>query len=210
MEVQEAERRHIARELHDEIGQTLTAVKMSLQELQRANGGTAEGNRVTGSIEIIDSALHKVRDLSLDLRPSMLDDLGLVATLRWYVDHQIQFTGFTTKLDVDGMSTRPPIEIESACFRIVQEALTNVARHAQATRVEIELEDQDDGLRLLILDDGQGFDVNEALLRATRGECVGLLGMQERAALAGGRLKIEAGPGGRGTKIQGYFPLKTA
>ena len=131
VEVQEEERRHIARELHDEIGQVLSAISVNLHAVQRVCEAAARP-RIEESIQIVDQATQQVRNLSLDLRPSMLDDLGLVATMRWYADRQAQRAGFTVHFTVESSGARLPAELAIACFRVAQEALTNVARHARA------------------------------------------------------------------------------
>jgi len=207
LETQESERRHIARELHDEIGQALTAVKINLQAAQRLP--EAPVPYLEDSISIVDRTLQQVRTLSLDLRPALLDDLGLVATLRWYVDRQAQRAGFTAQFVADPLETRPRPDIETACFRVAQEALTNVTRHAQAQQVRVELHQRDAELHLLIRDDGKGFDVRTAQERAAQGASTGLLGMQERVWLVGGQIDIESVPAG-GTEVRVRFPLQNS
>jgi len=207
LEAQENERRHIARELHDEIGQALTAVKINLQAAQRTPDTLAA--YLEDSISIVDRTLQQVRTLSLDLRPALLDDLGLVVALRWYVDRQAQRTGFTAQFVADALKTRPRPDIETACFRVAQEALTNVVRHARAQQVRVELHQRDTELHLLIRDDGKGFDVRTAQERAAQGASMGLLGMQERVWLVGGQIAIESAPAG-GTEIRVRFPLQNS
>ncbi len=207
MEAQEAERHRIARELHDEIGQALTAVKISMQAVMRSVNSSNLENQLEESINIVDRALQQVRDLSLDLRPSLLDDLGLAAALRWYVDRQARLAGFVAEFGVELGESRLPPGLETACFRVAQEALTNVVRHARARRVRVEVRQHEQELLLLIRDDGVGFDVRAAQERAVRGTSMGLLGMQERVLLAGGQIRIESGVA-RGTEIQVYFPMK--
>jgi signal transduction histidine kinase len=204
LEAQESERRHLARELHDEIGQALTAMKINLQAAQRTPDTLAA--YLEDSISLADRTLQQVRNLSLDLRPALLDDLGLVAALRWYVDRQAQRAGFTAHFAADPLESRPRPDIETACFRVAQEALTNVMRHAQAQQVRVELHQRAAGLHLLIRDDGKGFDVRAAQERAAQGMSAGLLGMQERVWLVGGQIDIESTPA-RGTEIRARFPL---
>ncbi len=207
MEGQEQERHHIARELHDEIGQSLTAVKMSLQAIVRVPDSKAISSQLKESMTIVDHALQQVRNLSLDLRPSLLDDLGLVAALRWYVDRQAQWTGLDTEFIADTIATRLPPDLETACFRVTQEAFTNIVRHARAHHVYVKLQQNVDELQLIIRDDGIGFNVQAAEERATRGSSLGLLGMQERVFFAGGKMEIVSRPE-RGTEIHARFPIQ--
>jgi PAS domain S-box-containing protein len=208
VEVQEAERRSLARELHDEIGQALTLVKINLQAALRSPD-PMPAPHLAESIGIVDRTLQQVRKLSLDLRPSLLDDLGLVPALRWYVDRQGQLGGFTAQFAGDPLEERLPPEVEIACFRIVQEALTNVMRHAGARQVRVELRRGQEELRLTICDDGEGFDVPAAWAGAVRGESLGLLSMEERVQLLGGRIEFESEPG-QGTEIRVCLPAPGA
>jgi signal transduction histidine kinase/DNA-binding NarL/FixJ family response regulator len=206
MEAQEAERRHLARELHDEIGQALTAVKINLQAVQRATGETGPLPRLEESVAIVDRALQQVRNLSLDLRPSLLDDLGLVAALRWYLDRQAQRAGLAAEFVADPPGIRASTGLETACFRVAQEALTNVVRHAHAKQVRVEVHLRGAELQLLVQDDGTGFDVVAARRRAAGGGSLGLLGMQERVLLIRGRIEIRSTPG-QGTEILVRLPM---
>lgn len=205
VEVQEAERRRIARELHDEVGQALTAVKINLQAIQQSGDARAAAGRLQDSIAVVERALQQVRNISLDLRPSLLDDLGLVSALRWYVDNQAQRAGLTAAFNVAPPDLRLPADLETDCFRVAQEALTNAIRHAHATRVEVSLQSTGHGVRLLIRDNGVGFNVAHALAQAAHGKSLGLVGLRERAALAGGRLEIIS-TRGRGTEVRAWFP----
>jgi signal transduction histidine kinase len=198
---QENERRHIARELHDDVAQALGLIKLNMRAVQRL----APSSRLEQSLGLIEATLERVRTLALELRPSILDDLGLVAALRWYADRQAQLAGFAAEVCADG-EARLPNEIETVCFRVAQEALNNVARHAHAHAVKIELERDMIELRLTIRDDGDGFDVEHAQARATSGVSMGLLSMQERAALVGGRLVVESQLG-TGTIVRAFMPL---
>ncbi len=209
IEAQEAERRHLAYELHDEIGQALTAVKINLQASQRSLGMTGDSYPIQESITIVDEALHQVRNLALDLRPSLLDDLGLLAALRWYLDRQSQRTSMTINLVCGAFASALPTKLETVCFRIVQEALTNITKHARATTITVQLNQHDAKLHLSIQDDGIGFDVPAARSRASRGASLGLLGMEERATLVGGQLHIRSMLG-QGTEIHVAFPLQSA
>jgi signal transduction histidine kinase len=206
---QESERRTIARELHDEIGQALTAVSVNLQNLQGAPDAPDRGEVLEESMAITQQTLRQVRDLSLDLRPSLLDDLGLGPALRWYLERQGQRLGLQIELE-DGLhDVRYPAPIETTCFRVAQEAVTNVVRHANAQAVRVALRRTGAELELVIRDDGVGFDVSAARNRASQGQSMGLLGMEERATLIGGRLVIASSPGS-GTTVTAHFPVDTA
>ena len=201
VEVQESERRHLSRELHDEIGQVLTGLKLRLETARSASNPTfpediAEARRLVGEL------MERVRALSLDLRPAMLDDLGLLATLVWHLERYRTETKIAVDFKQRGLEDRRfGAEIETAAYRIVQEALTNVARHAGARAVTVRAWDGDGTLTVQVDDDGAGFD--RALIGAGRG---GLSGMRERALLLGGRFEVESAPG-RGTRITAELPL---
>jgi PAS domain S-box-containing protein len=205
LEIQEQERRRLARELHDEIGQVLTAVTINLQTARRLSEGKALPVLDEG-IGIVQHAIRQVRNLSLDLRPSMLDDLGLEAALRWYVEWQAQRAGLTIHLHINLPGARLPPELETTCYRVIQEALTNVLRHAQAKQVWVELMRDGDDLQVGVSDDGVGFDPKAMGQRGTAETGFGLLGMRERVEWLGGRFDIEAHPG-RGTAIMAQFQL---
>lgn len=195
LEVQEQERRRVAIELHDELGQSLTAIKINLQLGARLKGQPLLDLNQE-NIRIVEDALQQVRRLATTLRPSMLDDLGLAAALQWICEQSASRNGFTVNFHpVRGTSTRLASDIETACFRIAQEALTNIARHAQAHQVDIRLERVNDQLVLCITDDGCGFNQEEMQARALTGSSTGILGMQERATLIGGQLSIQSTPG---------------
>jgi signal transduction histidine kinase len=206
VQVQEEERHHIARELHDEIGQVLTTVKLNLQMAQRQFDQKVETHLVEDSIDIVDQAIQQVRDLSVNLRPSILDDLGLVSALKWYVKRQAQRIDAEIRLEVDDLAQRPHADIEIACFRIMQETLTNIVRHAHAKTISIRLSHKERQLSLEIEDNGVEFDVEAALTRASLGGSLGLLGMQERVELVRGHFGIHSKPG-KGTRIECRFPL---
>ena len=203
---QEAERRRVARELHDEIGQALTAVKIDIQAAQRIKDPQSIARHLEGSIAIVERALQQVRNLSLDLRPSLLDDLGLVTALRWYVDRQAQRTGMAMQFTAESLDSRLSTELETACFRVAQEALTNVIRHARAVSVGIELNKTPGCLTLVIRDNGKGFDVQAVREQAALGKSLGLLGMQERVMIVGGDMEITSSPE-TGTEIRAVFPV---
>jgi signal transduction histidine kinase len=205
--VQESERRHIARELHDEIGQSLTVAEMNLQAALQNSRQTALKRRLEHSIEAVERVLEQVHDLSLNLRPSMLDDLGLEPALRWYANRQASAAGLHLRFRADTLEHRLDPMIETECFRVAQEALTNVVRHAKAHNVSVNLQKRERELHLTVKDDGIGFDVGAHRGEAVRGASLGLLSMEERATLAGGGLRFHSAPG-EGTMIEAWFPLK--
>ena len=210
IEGQEDERRRIARELHDQIGQILTAVKMNLHSVKQFCQGSEAGARVNENIEAVDEALRLVRDLSIDLRPPILDDLGLVTALRWYVDRYIQRTGVNVEVvsELTNPNERFSRDLETACFRIAQEALTNVARHANANDVTVLLKKDHTSLVLTVKDNGLGFDPKSLRKHSPRAATLGLISMQERAHAAGGAIEIESAPS-RGTEIRFIIPLES-
>jgi PAS domain S-box-containing protein len=208
IQAQEAERRRIARELHDEIGQALALIKLNIRAVQQMARTLDLAPRLEQSLGIIEATLLRVRALALDLRPAMLDDLGLVAALRWYLDQQAQASGLVAELRAETNGHRLPSEIETVCFRVVQEALTNILRHAHAHRVQIEIEQSATTIQLVIQDDGAGFDAQQKVIQGTHSRSGGLLGMHERVALAGGQLTIESAPAS-GTTIHVWIPLES-
>jgi signal transduction histidine kinase len=208
LEVQEAERRHLARELHDEVGQMLTAVKINLQMLRGIPPTDSSSTRLDDSLEMVDRLLQGVRQMSLDLRPSMLDDLGLAAALRWYVTTQAQRAGLTAEIVTGDLPEDLSTSAATTCYRVVQEAVTNVVRHAGATRLTLTLAGAESGLEVSICDDGCGFDVAPARRQALHGDSMGLFGLEERVQLAGGRSAIESVLG-QGTTVRAWLPLAT-
>ena len=209
MEIQESERRAIARDLHDEIGQALTAIKLNLRELGESpalSADTAAEKQILDSLEILDQVLQHIRNLALNLRPSMLDELGLVPALRWYAGRQAERAGWELNFQADGIVTRLVPGVEISCFRLTQEALTNVARHAEAKRVEVRLEMRDRELDVIIRDDGKGFDSHQIREAAHAGRTVGLSGMEERVRLLGGRITVTSAHDA-GTQIHAIFPI---
>jgi PAS domain S-box-containing protein len=204
LEVQETERRRIARELHDEIGQSLTAIKIQLDEVgRRANPRVPN---LKECVRAVDQALDQVRSLSLNLHPPQLDELGLLAALRWHLDRQATAAKLTPQFSADPLPGRLHPDLEIACFRVAQEALTNVIRHSQAHEVSVEVRRRETELHLTIQDDGRGFDVVAAHERSMQGASMGLVGMRERTQLVGGRLECKSAPG-QGTAIYAVFPL---
>jgi len=203
LEVQEAERRHIARELHDEVGQALTGLKLLLDMSTRSPADEVAAN-LSEAQAMISELMALVRDLSLDLRPAMLDDLGLLPTLLWHFDRYTTQTHVRVTFKHTGLEGRRfAPQVETAAYRIAQEALTNVARHAGVSEVAVRLWTDQDTLSVQIEDRGTGFDPEVAL--AASGT-TGLAGMRERAVLLGGQLTIESAPGA-GTYVTAELPL---
>jgi signal transduction histidine kinase len=148
-----------------------------------------------------------VRDISFNLRPSVLDDLGLEPALQWYTRRQAALTGLKCEVQADPLERRLDPVIETTCFRVAQEALTNVARHARAHKVTVELRRGERQLHLRVRDDGVGFPVAAVRAKAVLGASLGLLRMEERAALAGGQLEFNSAPS-QGAEVHAWFPLK--
>jgi GAF domain-containing protein/anti-sigma regulatory factor (Ser/Thr protein kinase) len=205
LEAQETERRTIARELHDEIGQNLTALKINLQSMGRG-GAARDVARVADSVEIVSELIGHVHDLSLDLRPSVLDDWGLEAAVRSYAEQQTARAGVRLELVSSLGEARFEAQTETVAFRVVQEAVVNVIKHAQAVTLRVELTCAADALAFTIADDGVGFDVVAAREAARRGASLGLLGMEERVRLADGVLDVFSAPG-QGTRVVARLPL---
>lgn len=206
LEVQEAERRRIAHELHDEVGQALTALKITLHTAHQLAPDSPAAPLLQDAVGQVDRAMQQLRTLSLELRPPMMDDLGLEAALRWLVQGVTERTGLAVQLKADAGGPRLPAELEMACFRVVQEALNNVVKHARASSAVVELRRQGGELHLRVGDDGAGFDAAAARKHAGRGTSLGLLGMEERVLLLGGQFGIESASG-EGTDVWARFPL---
>jgi len=199
---QELERRRLARELHDETGQALTSILLGLRAVEDARETDELGAAIAGVRDLVRSTLLDVRRLAVELRPSVLDDFGLVAALERLTETFAEQTGMAVQFEeLLPPGERLPSEVETALYRIVQESLTNVVKHAQATTVSIVLARKADSVSLVVEDDGVGFDPG-----SPREGGIGLVGMQERVALLGGRLSIESHPGA-GTTFQAEVPL---
>src|SRR5947207_13380372 len=206
LEVQEEERGRLARDLHDDIGQALTALKIQLESLHRA-GEPALQARVAEGVETVQHTLERVRQLSLSLRPPQLDDLGLAAALRSHLDRQASVAGIASHFDAGEAPHELGPDTETACFRVAQEAINNVLRHAHAHNLWVRLFDSSGRLALSVRDDGRGFDVGAARERASSAASLGLVGMEERIALAGGSFELRAAPG-EGTVVLATFPVR--
>ncbi len=204
---QEAERKRVARQLHDELAQSLTGLLMSLDTAEEVLGPELQHVRdqLARTREITTRALEQTRHLILDLRPTMLDDLGLVPAIRWYAETHLKPTGALVVFRAEGRQQRLRPELETALFRIAQEAINNVVKHAHAREVRIRLIWELQQVVLEVEDDGQGFDMENLYARRHTGAGMGLLGMQERAEMLGGRLEISSQPG-QGTRIKVWLP----
>jgi len=210
--VQEDERRRLARELHDGLGQTLTALTHQLERLQQklGEGDSRElGTGLGDAVETARLALNETRELSRLLRPPVLDDLGLPAALSWLARTLEQRTGLRVELTLDGLEARLDPELETLVFRIVQEALTNVLRHAGADRASVDVSRAPGVLHLRIADRGQGFDADATLVGHEAASGSGLRGMRDRVELFGGRLEL-ASEAGQGTVVSAAVPLLEA
>jgi signal transduction histidine kinase len=201
VEAQELERKHLARELHDETGQALTSILLGLKPLEQAVSTEEERAVVAAVRQLVVSTLQDVRRLAVELRPATLDDFGLVAAL----EHLAETTGKTPGMRVDLVTElgeeRLPGEIETTLYRLVQEALTNVVKHSEAHRVSISLTRRPGAVVAVVEDDGRGFDTSAAVDGG-----LGLVGMRERVGLLGGRMRIEAAPGA-GTTLSAEVPV---
>ena len=206
---QEGERARIARELHDETGQKLTALAMGLAAVDSSQAGEpARAQSLVRNLrEVADQAITELRNIMANLRPAQLDDLGLAPALRWYIgQYGARHPELTLALNAGRLPKRLPSEHETVLFRAAQEALTNIARHARASHVSIELSQEETFVRLIVADDGIGFDV-DAPPKYERGSGLGLVGMRERVSLVGGRCAIESYPG-QGTRITIDLPVR--
>ena len=201
--VREEERTRLARELHDELGQALTAIKIDLAALKAAPGHAQQAQSIDGTLRLVDETIHSVRRISTELRPSVLDHLGLVAAVEWAAAEFQERTGIRCRVNLPETHRAIEPERATALFRIFQETLTNIARHAGATEVRIDLRQPGGNLELEVSDNGHG--ISEAQ-RAGPGS-LGILGMRERALLMGGEFTI-AGNSGKGTAVRVRIPAE--
>jgi PAS domain S-box-containing protein len=203
VETHEAAQRDIGRELHDQIGQMLTALKLTMELVPQLSYELA-AKKMAQSRELVNDLLNRVSALSLELRPPMLDDLGLIPALTWHVNRFKDQTGIEMEFKHIGVEgKRFTTEIETTAYRAVQEALTNVARHAEATRTRLEIHVANNMLNIHIEDNGKGFDPQ---IEMTKHRSSGLSGMRERASLVGGTFQVESQPG-KGTRKIIQLPL---
>ena len=207
---QEEERKRIARQLHDETTQSLSTLIINLERLESAvAAGTSNGNlqgRLAAARQLATRSVEDLRKVIYDLRPTMLDDLGLVPAIRWYARSNLEEIGVQVMLDAPDEAMRLPSQLETTLFRIAQEAINNIVHHAEAKSVAISLRRDDGSICLGIDDDGRGFDVAKITGQALRLRRMGLLGIQERAELVGGEVTLDSVPG-RGTRLRVLIPL---
>jgi two-component system sensor histidine kinase UhpB len=208
-EVQEEERRRLARDLHDDVGQALTALKIQLESLSRPGAEVTLRPRFDECVDTVQHTLERVRQLSLSLRPPQLDDLGLAAALRSHLDRQARVAGLVAHFEAEEAPQALAPDTETACFRVAQEAINNVLRHARARNLWLRLFIAGGHLALSVRDDGRGFDLESMRQRAAGGASLGLVGMEERMALAGGSFDLRSAPG-QGTVVLANFPLAAA
>jgi signal transduction histidine kinase len=205
-EVAETERQRLARELHDQVGQNLTALGINLNIVRTQVGeeAVAERSRLDDSLSLVEQTAERIRDLMTGLRPPVLDDYGLLAALHWYSEQFARRTGIETRVEGSEPIPRLPPHVENALFRIAQEAFTNVAKHAQATQVSVTVRASDESVRLVVEDDGIGFD-HVAQSRRSAEPAWGLLTMSERAEAVGGHCRVESSAG-QGTRVSVEVP----
>lgn len=205
---QESERQRIARDLHDETGQSLTAIGMGLRGL---SGKVARNKEALGTLQKLESltadSLKELQRLISDLRPSHLDDLGLPAALRWYTGRIQEHASVSIRVDIHGEEQELDEAIKITIFRIIQEALNNIIKHSQASNVNIHLRYEEKKVRISIQDNGIGFDPDHVQQRRTSRPSLGLAGMEERAALLGGNVSIQSRPG-YGTEVEAVIPYR--
>src|SRR3954471_15950980 len=202
--VREEERAHIAREIHDELGQVLTGIKMEVGWLQKRIKEPALLEKCDSMSKLIDSSVQTVRKIATGLRPEMLDDMGLIAALGWQAKDFQKRTGIRCRTKLPPEGTKLDLDISTTAFRIFQEILTNVARHSRATRVDIDLGVTDTEVTLEVQDNGVGIADSDLNGRKS----LGLLGMHERALLFGGEVNITGTPG-HGTRVAVAIPTRS-
>ncbi|HSG22397.1 MAG TPA: PAS domain S-box protein [Azonexus sp.] len=205
--IQEEERRLLSMELHDHIGQTLTSLQLYLHALHAELHESDRGRQIVlEGVASVEELVETTRDIARRLRPPALDDLGLASAVRWHVSQIASSTNITINLQQNIFERRLPPALELACFRVLQEAMSNALRHSQAAKLSIALSLEIDGLHLSVKDDGVGFGVDETFKKLHNLASLGLIGMRERVAGLGGRFHINSNPGS-GTEIAAYFPL---
>ncbi len=209
--IQEEERKRLARELHDETSQTLAGFAANLEAVARMLPDNVERAKAElGKLEALSiSILDEMHKLIYELRPSLLDDLGLVAAARWLAENNLGEAAIAVDFKVTGRERRMSPQLEATLFRVIQEAINNIVKHARARNVIISMDFKKHAIGVRIQDDGRGFDVQEAINAKDRPRGLGLLGMKERVELANGKLTIQSHPGGNGTEINIEIPYSS-
>lgn len=202
---QEAERQRIARDLHDETGQSLTAIGMGLRGLANETDAKKRHTTLTQLQSLTSDSIRELQRIISDLRPAHLDDLGLSATLRWYASRIHELTAIQVRVDIEGNEPALDDAVKITIFRIVQEALNNIIKHARATTVNVKIHYFEKDVRIHVFDNGIGFDIKEVQNRIGR-VSLGLAGMEERAALLGGGVTVSSRPG-YGTEVEAVIPI---
>jgi two-component system sensor histidine kinase DegS len=208
IDAQEVERQRLANQLHDGPAQSLTNLILQAEICERLFDADPVRAR-TELVELktaVSETFKKVREFIFDLRPMMLDDLGLIPTLKKSVEDYERKTGIACNLTITGRDQRLPKHMEVTIFRVIQHLLNNVTRHAQATHIQIELNLEDDKTTTIVEDDGSGFDVQEALNASRQRKTIGLSSMEEQIEMLGGETKVNSSPG-RGTRIEFWLPV---
>jgi signal transduction histidine kinase len=203
---QEDERKRLARELHDETSQTLSALAMKIETALAAWPAEASRDRLVEARGLTVRTLEELHRLIFDLRPSVLDDLGLLSAIRWYAERHLEPRGISVRCEFSGFAGRLMPELETALFRVAQEAITNIAKHSEAETVLIQCLERDNRISIEIEDDGKGFSPGSLPPPAARERGLGLLGMRERVELFGGTLELDSAPGS-GTRIAVTVPV---
>lgn len=201
VQLQEEERRRIARELHDQVGQSLTGLKLMINQAMRSPKDNINP-MLNEAQSVVTELIQQVREMSLTLRPSMLDDLGLLPTLLWHIERYTNLTGIKVNFEHHGLQRIFSADVNTAVYRIIQEALTNVARYAKVNKVNVKISISDDVVHLLVEDHGCGFDLSQLSTK----EAAGISGMRERTQLLGGSLTIQTSPG-TGASLTAELPV---
>jgi signal transduction histidine kinase len=213
LSVQEEERKKIARELHDGIGQTLSAIKFIIEStLQKLTmpSPSPHSQYLETVLPLIQNAIEEVRKIQTDLRPPSLDDLGILATLSWFCrEYQKIYSGICVEREIEIGEDEVPDPLKTVIYRVLQEAANNIAKHSEATRVRLSLRKKDEGIELVIEDNGQGFDPREILSGERDRRGFGLASMRERTEFSGGSFSVESKKGS-GTRVRALWKIKNA
>ena len=210
LEVQEHERKSIATELHDSVASSLTAVILGLSRTKPAIDACEPKYRdiLTSSISLLQNAIDEARQLMNSLRPPMIDDFGLISSVRWFIDQYLALNPqLTTETEIIIEENVIPAQLKIVLFRIIQEAFTNIAKHSRAQSASLYLKQREDAIDLVIIDDGAGFDPEAVNAKQELNRGLGIMSMKERAELSGGILSIDSDKG-HGTIISASWPLQ--